>query len=181
LFKFFNAKGRGGVEFMVNDFVTVATFTNSPEANLAKQRLEAEGIRCLLLNESTVNVAWHLSVAVGWIQLQVLQEDVDVAKSILVSELDYQPVTEAESKKFDEAEDYDIPPLSWADKTADRGFVASVIGILFVFLPIQIYSLWLLLSLLIYRQPISPNRRIKVIVALVLDFLSLFIFWKMFF
>jgi hypothetical protein len=165
---------------MVNDFVTVATFTNSPEANLAKQRLEAEGVRCLLLNESTVNVAWHLSVAVGWIQLQVAQEDVDVAKSILVSELDYQPVTQAESKKFDQ-EDDDIPPLSWADKTADRAFVASVIGILFVFLPIQIYSLWLLLYLLIKRQPVSPNRRIKVIVALVLDFLSLFIFWKMFF
>lgn len=161
---------------MVNDFVTVATFTNSPEANLAKQRLEAEGVRCLLLNESTVNVAWHLSVAVGWIQLQVPHKDVDVAKSILVSELDYQAMTEAERKEVDEAEDDDIPPLSWADKTADRAFVASVISLFFVFLPIHIYSLWLLLSLLIYRQPISPNRRIKVIVALVLDFLSLFIF-----
>ncbi|GAX35987.1 DUF2007 domain-containing protein [Nodularia sp. NIES-3585] len=161
---------------MVNSFVTVATFTSSLEANLAKQRLEAEGVKCLLLNESTVNVAWHLSVAVGWIQLQVPQPNIDLAKSILVSELDYQSVSDLGM----EAED-DIKMPSWADKTADRAFIASVISLIFVFLPIHIYSLWLLFCLLVYRQPISSNRRIKVILALLLDLLSLFIFWKIYF
>ena len=163
----------------MNNFVTVATFTSSPEANLAKQRLEAEGVRCLLLNESTVNVAWHLSVAVGWIQLQVAQENVDLAKSILVSELDYQPVSDFGMEQDDD--DDDIEMLSWADKTADRAFNTSVISLIFVFLPMQVYSLWLLCSLLISGQKISPNRRIKVIVALVLDLLSLFILWNIIF
>ncbi|WP_414529567.1 hypothetical protein [Nodularia chucula] len=161
---------------MVNNFLTVATFTNAPEANLAKQRLEAEGISCLLLNESTVNVAWHLSVAVGWIKLQVAQENVDFAKSILVSELDYQPVDDS-----DMVEDDDIPSLSWADKTVDRAFITAVISLLFIFLPIQIYSLWLLLCLLISRQPISDNRRIKVMVAFLVDLVSLFLLWKILF
>lgn len=163
---------------MGNNFVTVATFTSSPEANLAKQRLEAEGVRCFLLNESTVNVAWHLSVAVGWIQLQVAEENVDFAKSILVSELDYQSVSDVGMEQDD---DDDIEMPSWADKTADRALITSVISLIFVFLPMQVYSLWLLLSLLISRQNISPNRRIKVIVALVLDLLSLFILWNILF
>ncbi|MBE9199708.1 MULTISPECIES: DUF2007 domain-containing protein [unclassified Nodularia (in: cyanobacteria)] len=157
--------------------MTVATFTSSPEANLAKQRLEAEGVRCFLLNESTVNVAWHLSVAVGWIKLQVAEENVDFAKSILVSELDYQSVSDVGMEQDDD----DIEMPSWADKTADRALITSVISLIFVFLPMQVYSLWLLLSLLISRQNISPNRRIKVIVALVLDLLSLFILWNILF
>ncbi|KZL49250.1 MULTISPECIES: putative signal transducing protein [Cyanophyceae] len=164
---------------MVNSFVTVATFTNSLEANLAKQRLEAEGVKCLLLNESTVNVAWHLSVAVGWIQLQVPEVNVDLAKSILVSELDYESSSNSDIEQDDE--DDDFPITSWADKTADRAFITSVISLIFVFLPIQLYSLWLLLSILISRQNISENRYIKVIVALLLDLLSLFIVWKIYF
>jgi hypothetical protein len=96
-------------------FVTVATFTNSLEANLAKQHLEAGGVRCFLRDESTVDVAWHLSVAVGWIKL-----------------------------------------------------------------PVQMYSLWLLMRLWISRQQVSANRKIKVIVALCLDLLSLFILWNIF-
>ncbi|HYW22368.1 MAG TPA: hypothetical protein VE956_24275 [Nodularia sp. (in: cyanobacteria)] len=164
---------------MVNNFVTVATFTSSPEANLAKQRLEAEGVRCLLLNESTLNVAWHLSVAVGWIQLQVLKENVDLAKSILVSELDYQSVSDVVMEQDDYDDDIEI--LSRADKTADRALITSVISLIFVFLPMQIYSLWLLLSLAISHEKISPNRRIKVIVALLLDLLSLFILWNIIF
>ncbi|TVP67861.1 MAG: hypothetical protein EA343_00290 [Nodularia sp. (in: Bacteria)] len=163
---------------MVNGFVTVATFTSSLEANLAKQRLEAEGVKCLLLNESTVNVAWHLSVAVGWIQLQVPQANIDFAKSILVSELDYQSVSDLGMEDEDE-DDIEMP--SWADQTADRAFIVSVISLIFVFLPIQIYSLWLLFCLLVYRQRISSNRRIKVIVALLLDLLSLFILVKIYF
>ena len=164
---------------MVYNFVTVATFTSSPEANLAKQRLESEGIKCLLLNESTVNAAWYLSVAVGWIQLQVPQVSLDLAKSILVSELDYQSVSDFDIKQ--EEEDDDIPMLSWADKTADQAFIAAVVSLIFVFLPIQVYSLWLLLCLLLSRQQISSKRRIKVIVALLLDLLSLFIFGKIYF
>lgn len=159
-------------------FVTVATFTNSLEANLAKQHLEAGGVRCFLRDESTVDVAWHLSVAVGWIKLQVSPADLDLAKSILTATaLDYPEMADADLPEEDE----EIIQVSWADKTADRAFVAAVISLIFPFLPVQIYSLWLLIRLWVSRQQVNANRRIKVIVALCLDLLSLFILWNIFF
>lgn len=168
---------------MVNNFVTVATFINSVEANLAKQRLEAEGIRCYLADESIVELAWHLSVAFGWIKLRVHQQDVELAKSILTStELDsgLEPETITEDpwlSQSDEADD-DIEKLSWADETADRAFRVAVIGLILIVLPLQLYSLWLLIRLLVSRRQISKNRQLKVIVALIFDLINLLIVWQ---
>ncbi|WP_414577963.1 putative signal transducing protein [Anabaena sp. CCY 9402-a] len=165
---------------MVNNFVTVSTFSNYIDANLAKQLLESQGIQCYLANESTVNMAWHLTVAVGWIKLQVNQTDLEQAKKVLVSsEFEIEDSAD-EWLQNDEADD-DIEKISWADETADRAFRTSVIGLILLFLPIQIYSLWLLVRLLVSRRQISSNRRIKVIVALLLDLLNLYILWEILF
>ncbi|MBD2361840.1 DUF2007 domain-containing protein [Anabaena minutissima FACHB-250] len=161
---------------MVNNFVTVSTFSNYVDANLAKQLLESEGIQCYLANESTVNMAWHLTVAVGWIKLQVNQTDLEQAKKVLVSS-----EFEIEDSADEWLQDDDIEKISWADETADRAFRTSVIGLILLFLPIQIYSLWLLVRLLVSRRQISSNRRIKVIVALLLDLLNLYILWQILF
>jgi hypothetical protein len=178
---------------MANNFVTVATYNNSLEANLAKQLLEAEGIRCYLANESTVDLAWHLTVAVGWIKLQVHQSDVALAKSILESSIvDEQSVSEGDEStaaeqlfppEDEDEDDEDIVKLSWADETADRAFRSAVVGIILIFLPFQLYSLWLLLRLLVSprRRRLSQNRHWKVIVALLLNLLNLFILSIMFF
>ncbi len=175
---------------MANNFVTVATYNNSIEANLAKQLLETEGIRAYLANESTVDMAWHLTVAVGWIKLQVHQSDAVLAKSILESSiLDEQSVSEADESTAleqlflpEDEDDEDIVQVSWADETADRAFRAAVVGLILIFLPFQLYSLWLLVRLLVSRRRrISQNRRWKVIVALLLNLLNLFILWIMFF
>ncbi|MBW4612389.1 MAG: DUF2007 domain-containing protein [Desmonostoc vinosum HA7617-LM4] len=162
---------------MVDKFVTLATYTNSIEANLAKQHLETAGIRAFLANESTVDVAWHLTIAVGWIKLQVPESDVDLAISLLTTDVEAETTEQSE---FQDDADDDIEKLSWADQTADRAFRAAVIGLILFILPIQIYSLWLLLRLLVSRRRISRNRRVKVIVALILDLVNLFIlfsFW----
>ncbi|MEA5567731.1 DUF2007 domain-containing protein [Anabaena sp. UHCC 0399] len=161
---------------MVNNFVTVSTFSNYVDANLAKQLLESEGIQCYLANESTVNMAWHLTVAVGWIKLQVNQTDLEQAKKVLVSS-----EFEIEDSVDEWLQDDDIEKISWADETADRAFRTSVIGLILLFLPIQIYSLWLLVRLLVSGRQISSNRRIKVIVALLLDLLNLYILWEILF
>ncbi|HIK04854.1 MAG TPA: DUF2007 domain-containing protein [Trichormus sp. M33_DOE_039] len=165
---------------MVNNFVTIATFGNYVDANLAKQLLESQGIQCYLANESTVNMAWHLTVAVGWIQLQVSQADIEQAKIVLVSSEFETAVSGEEPLTNDEADD-DIEKLSWVDETADRAFRTAIIGLLLIFLPIQLYSLWLLIRLLVSRRRISPNRRIKVIFALLLDLLNLYIIWHILF
>lgn len=163
-----------------HNFVTIATFNSYVEANLAKQLLEAAGIPCYLANESTVNMAWHLTVAVGWIQLQVLQTNIEQAKTVLVGSEFETAISNDEGSPDDEIDD-EIEKLSWADETADRAFRAAVVGLLLLFLPIQFYSLWLLIRLLVSRRQISNNRRIKVIFALLLDLLNLYILWQIFF
>lgn len=164
---------------MVNNFVTVATFSNYVDANLAKQLLESAGIQCYLANESTLNTAWHLTVAVGWLKLQVHQADLEQAKDVLASsEL---AETTAYNLFQDDADDDDFVKISWADETADRAFRTSVIGLILLFLPIQLYSLWLLIRLFVSRRQISPNRRLKVIIALLLDLLNLYIIWHILF
>jgi Putative prokaryotic signal transducing protein len=174
---------------MANNLVTVATFSNSLEANLAKQLLEAEGIRSYLANESTVDLAWHLTVAVGWIKLQVHESDASQAKFILGSNnLDAETTAPEQVYVQDDDSDDEIIQVSWADQTADRAFRVAVIGLIIIFLPFQLYSLWLLLRLLVSRDAcgglrlrISQNRRWKVIAALLLNLLNLFILWMMFF
>ncbi len=48
---------------------TIATFSDSIAANLAKGQLEDAGIDTYLADEQTVGMAWHLSIAVGGIKL----------------------------------------------------------------------------------------------------------------
>ncbi|MBD2194136.1 MULTISPECIES: putative signal transducing protein [Calothrix] len=168
---------------MANNFVTVATYSNSLEANLAKQLLEAEGISSYLANESTVDLAWHLTVAVGWIKLQVHEQDAAQAKFILgSSNLEVESAAEGEEMTAEDTDDDDIIPVSWADQTADRAFKVAVIGLILIFLPFQLYSLWLLLRLLVSRtrDRISKNRRWKVITALLINLLNLSILWTIF-
>jgi len=156
---------------MVTNFVTVATFANSIEANLAKQMLQAGGIRCYLANEMTVDTVWYWTIAVGWIRLQVPQADVELAWSIL-GETDLN-VPDAEDQI-----DEDIEKISWADETADRAFRSAVLGL--GFLPLYFYSLWLLVRLLISRRRLSQNRIIKVIFAVFFNWPCFFPIWRIF-
>jgi hypothetical protein len=63
--------------------VTVATFDFLPNAEIAKGRLLAEGIRCRLADQHLVQTDWLYSIAVGGIKLQVDASDVDQAQTIL--------------------------------------------------------------------------------------------------
>ena len=50
---------------MSDNLVTVATFWDGIEAHMARNRLDAAGIRSILEGEMTVGMAWHLANAVG--------------------------------------------------------------------------------------------------------------------
>ena len=168
---------------MSKDLVTIATFANSLEANLALQCLEGEGIKAFLMDEATETLAWHLTVAVGWIKLQVFRPDVEQALSILqdnnlLPNQTLTPVASSQIGKTSVSEEEEEERRSWADRIADSAFRAAVIGL--VFLPIQFYSLWLLVRLLVSRRRISNDRRIKVIIAALLDSCILIILWAIF-
>jgi len=65
---------------MDEKLITVATFGNSVEANLAKHRLETAGIRAFLADADTADVAWQL---IGGIKLQIPEGDEEVALALL--------------------------------------------------------------------------------------------------
>jgi len=66
-----------------DELVTVATFQTPVEAELAKERLELEGITAFLKNEMAVGVMPYLGSALGGIELQVPERDAAAAREIL--------------------------------------------------------------------------------------------------
>lgn len=70
---------------------TVARFTNVIEAEMAKTRLESEGIFALAADGATASVAPHLSIAIGGVRLQVREDDLEEAKAILDEERHLRP------------------------------------------------------------------------------------------
>lgn len=67
------------------DLVTVATFPDLPEAELAKERLESEGIQAFVLHENTAGVMPFLTPGSGGIHVQVGNADAERAREILAS------------------------------------------------------------------------------------------------
>lgn len=64
-------------------WITVATFDDSVRANMARLKLESEGIACFLADEMLVSTDWLMSNAVGGIKLQVREGQVAAARAIL--------------------------------------------------------------------------------------------------
>ncbi len=68
---------------MNHRLVTVGTFWNSVEAELARGRLEDAGIRAFLADETMVGMAWYLGNAIGGVKLQVGDGDAEAAREVL--------------------------------------------------------------------------------------------------
>jgi hypothetical protein len=67
-----------------DELVTVATFKDLPEAQLAQERLELEGIRAFVIDGQGGSVMPYLAESMG-IRLQVEPKDAEQAKEILGS------------------------------------------------------------------------------------------------
>ena len=63
--------------------VTIARYSFPYEAQIAKSQLDASGIPAFIADEHTINMQWLYSDAMGGVRLQVLQEHVADAQSIL--------------------------------------------------------------------------------------------------
>ena len=69
----------------MNDLVTVATFSDVPQAELARERLALEGIQAFVFDEQTGAVMPYMVGSLGGIRLQVAPPDLTRAKEILGS------------------------------------------------------------------------------------------------
>ena len=65
------------------ELITIATINHPTTAQLARSRLESEGIDCVLTDEHMVRMYSWASRALGGIKLQVKVSDVSQAESIL--------------------------------------------------------------------------------------------------
>jgi Putative prokaryotic signal transducing protein len=176
---------------MSNDLVTVATFADPIEANLAKNRLEAAGVRASLANEQTVDMDLLLGNALRWIRLEVGDKDADAARAVLnqheeteapsaagTEEVSFaigeaQPIFEPDQEDHEEeegADDFDRAP-SIRERDAERAFRGAVLGVLFF--PIQLYAFYLLVKIFISEESLGDRERRKAIIAAVLCLFTL--------
>lgn len=98
---------------MAGKLVTFARFDLAGQAHIAKNALEAVGIKSVLADEQTVAMDWLLSNAIGGIKVQVLEEDAERAVTALEESLGSdEPVDEetmAAEAEAAEREDTDDP------------------------------------------------------------------------
>jgi hypothetical protein len=67
----------------MDELVTVASFADVAEAELAKERLELEGVRAFVMGAQTAGVMPYLTSSTGGVRLQVAPEDLERAREIL--------------------------------------------------------------------------------------------------
>jgi hypothetical protein len=68
---------------MENELVTVASFPDVAEAELARERLELEGIRAFVIGAQTGGVMPFITDISGGIHVQVEPKDAERAREIL--------------------------------------------------------------------------------------------------
>jgi Zn finger protein HypA/HybF involved in hydrogenase expression len=91
---------------MADRLITIANFDEPLEANLAKIKLESEGIKCFLAGENFVATYWLLSTADRGIKLQVKESEAKRALEILKTKEDQR--LEKDKEKDLTAETYDL-------------------------------------------------------------------------
>lgn len=68
---------------MPGKLVALASYVNVPLAEVARLRLEQEGIPVYLENAETVSALWHYGNAVGYVRLMVPEEHAERALALL--------------------------------------------------------------------------------------------------
>jgi len=169
----------------VKNLVTLTTYGNAPEAELAKAALEERGVSAHLLGADMATTLWHLGAAMDGIHLQVEQAEVDSANDILQSVLkqskDSQTGGTWKCSACDAvvdagnevcwscgatAEEASEPiaagkldaralPTSSADEIANRAWRAAIYGLMFP--PLLIYAFVLMFKTT--RDELSPAGR----------------------
>jgi hypothetical protein len=82
------------------DLITVRSYWNLLEAELAKGALEAAGIECFLFDDNMVRMDWFNANAVGGVKLRVDRGNVDHANRILDESIPEDDEEEDEEEQF---------------------------------------------------------------------------------
>jgi hypothetical protein len=171
---------------MAGKLVTIARFDLAGHAHIAKNALEAAGIKSVLADEQTIAMDWLLSNAIGGIKVQVLEEDAERAVTALEESLgsdesvDEETMTaEAEAAEKEDTDESpepiappsDAPPSpagtdteegaagkpSERDDYARRLFLTTVFSV--VFPPLWFFAIYLFLNAAFGEGSISERGR----------------------
>ncbi|QJW96488.1 putative signal transducing protein [Frigoriglobus tundricola] len=175
---------------MAGKLVTIATFDQAAKARLAQNALEAAGIKAAVADETIVQMDWLLGDAVGWVKVQVMDEDADRAVAVLEEALgaEDEPVdqealaAEAEGAGAEadvepkpplaprpaapvpSSTDAEVePPLSERDQYARRLFLAAMFGLVIPLL--WFYAVYLFLNAAFGPGPLSARGRNKLLLG----------------
>jgi hypothetical protein len=159
---------------MSDKLVTIAAFNTIVEANAARSQLVDEGINSFIADSESVGMVWHLTSAFGGIKLQVMDDDAEKAISILESidtssdnaEQSWLNYTDEEFKT-DLNATLDKQNTSPANELVTSALRAAILGL--IFLPLQIYSLWLLLRIARDGVPLNSSQRLRVFVTIIIN------------
>ncbi|MEP7012859.1 MAG: DUF2007 domain-containing protein [Acidobacteriota bacterium] len=77
------SEGPEGPDWEVQHLQIVETFANPWEAELARARLEGEGLHAVVADLHLIGMDWMLSSAIGGVKLKVPIEEVERAKELL--------------------------------------------------------------------------------------------------
>ncbi len=134
---------------MQKSIVTVATFCTSDEAHFARTILSLAGIDAFLADDYLVAIYFLYGPAVGGVKVQVRSDKAEQAISILKETVQSKI---APAKVVETKEDM-----------AQRAYRLSVIGL--YFLPLQLYSLWIMCRLRFHLKNLRPGTRRRLIMA----------------
>jgi hypothetical protein len=150
------------------EVITIAKFGDITSANLAKQYLEGEAIKAFLTDETTIHYGWHLTTALGGVRLQVPEPLVEPARLALAAMETFTPLPSENLAEPESETDEDVRRLSWADRMVERIYRSAVFGYFFSYtlIPLQLYSLWLFIRLLVSGREVSPKRYWKILVSI---------------
>ncbi len=183
---------------MSDELVTIATFWNTVEANLARNRLEDGGLHAFLADEEATSMTWALTNALGGIKLQVYARESEDARAILeergAADLGAPGPAEDTSSWRNEAErpleqggaDADVdeaePETTTRERDAERALRGAIFGLLF--LPLQLYVFWLLLKVFVSDEPLRAAKRRRALIAALINLPIVVVFclvlWAMF-
>ncbi|MBM81704.1 MAG: hypothetical protein CMJ78_14080 [Planctomycetaceae bacterium] len=120
----------------MSQLVTISTFSTQWQASIVRSQLEEEGITTFLSDSEAIGMAWHLRNALGGVKLQVADQDVERALSLLEESppsergdprdagdqsLDEEFVQERSVRQFENA----------PDQFARRAMISAVLGLIF--------------------------------------------------
>lgn len=158
---------------MNDELVTIATFANSLQAQLARGELQEEGIHSVVAGEDPGGTLAFMTSSIG-IKLCVRREDVKAARQVLsepdgqsLAAEDEEPVAEADNTDADAAAD-DKQSLTGREQEAIRSFRSAILGLFFF--PLQAYTVWLVLRVYFSDERLEPQHRRWAWIAAIIAF-----------